>query len=243
MDIPARLLRDLGLKPNHGLSARELLRRLGAAQQGQYGTRQALALGLTPGQLRAMRAGGEAEVVRPGVARFVAGDEPDPAVAAFLACWPNAVISDASAAQHHGHTCLGAGRPVSHRSARLVMPAARDQCPLSTSLPDSDILKSGPLRYTGLARTVCDLADASHPWETLSNLDDAVALGAKPRWINDVAAALSRGAKALPSSSAPRARAPPMNSARGWSGRVRRCSGSAVYRIRCGTSRYETTAA
>lgn len=194
MDSATRLIRDLGLKRKHGLSARDLLRRLGAAQNGQYAVRQALVLGVTPSQLRSIRANGEAELVRPGVARFRAGGDPDPAISAFLACWPRGVISHASAAQYHGLT-----RVAVPETPCMVMPHGttcrqRDiAVRFTTFLPDSDILRCGPLRYTTLARSVCDLSSNAEPWESLSILDDAVAAGARRSWINHVARAMTNG--------------------------------------------------
>lgn len=56
-----------------------------------------------------------------------------------------------------------------------------------------DVLQVGAVRYTSLARTVCDLADAGDPWATLSLVDDAVAGGARRGWLYQRATALNRG--------------------------------------------------
>lgn len=194
MERVAQLLRDLGLKRNHGLSARDLLRRLGAAQNGQFAIRQALVLRLTRAQVRAVRTSGEATEIRPGVARFSCADATDPAVTAFLACWPHGVISHASAARFHGLTRVAVPSEPS-----VTMPHGRTcrqsgiDVHYSRTLSPSDVLRLGPLRYTTLARTPCDLATSANPWETLSIVDDSIAAGAKPKWINQVAAALAAG--------------------------------------------------
>ena len=195
METGARLLVDLGLTRAHGLAPRALLRALGRAQDGQFSNRQALALGVTRNQILAMRDAGEISSVRRSVWRFVstAGD-PDAAVTAFAACWPHGVISHTSAAQFHnlrrvpvpdsvevtvpfGTTCRPAGIVVHH----------------SKLLGAADVLKVGTLRYTTLARTACDLARGDDPWWTLSLVDDAVAAGARPRWINARGIALRAG--------------------------------------------------
>jgi hypothetical protein len=141
-----------------------------------------------------VRTSGEAEVVRAGVARFTSSDPPDPAVTAFLAVWPRGVISHASAAQHHGLSrvevpavpCLTVQHGTTCRQSDITVR-------FSTFLPDSDILRVGPLRFTSVARTVCDLSTSADPWESLSILDDAVAGGARRSWVNHVARALARG--------------------------------------------------
>lgn len=194
MERKSQLLRDLGLKRNHNLAARDLLRRLGAAQNGQFARPQALELGLTPAQVRAMRACGETIVVRPGVGRFAWADEPDPAVTAFLACWPHGVISHASAARYHGLTrvAMPSEPSVTVSHGRTCRQSGID-VHYSRTLSASDVLRVGPLRYTTLARTPCDLATSANPWETLSIVDDSIAAGAKRKWINQVAASLAAG--------------------------------------------------
>ncbi len=60
-------------------------------------------------------------------------------------------------------------------------------------MPEGDILRVGKIGYTSLARTTCDLADPDDPWESLSILDDVIALGANRRWIHARATALCNG--------------------------------------------------
>jgi len=195
MELRTSLLADLALPRDHDLAARPLLRCLGAAQDGQFSTRQAAVLDIKPTQVLALRDAGEIEQRRYSVWRFVsAAGTPDPAITAFLACWPAGVISRQSAATFHGlkriaipasphitvlhgQTCRPSGISVHH----------------TTSLPGVDVLKRGPVRYTSLARTTCDLANPSDPWETLAILDDAVALGAARPWLHARAVQLSRG--------------------------------------------------
>ena len=195
MDFTKDLLRDLGLAKSHNLLPRQILRLLAAAQGGQFSTRQAVALGIKPTQVLSLRHAGEIASLRRNVWRFLsAAAEPDVAVTAFLACWPHAVISHASAARYHGLTRVAAP------AAPEVTAAHGTTCRpdgvvvhRTRSLENGDILRVGTLRYTSVARTVCDLADAKQPWETLSLVDDAVASGAKPRWINQVATELMNG--------------------------------------------------
>jgi hypothetical protein len=174
---------------------RARLRSLAAGQDGQFASRQAGELGLSRSALRSLRAGGETSLLRPGVWRFTATPgNPDPAVTAFLLCWPDAVISHRSAACHHG-----LGRVTSPPHPEVVVPAGRDRrltgvrVHVTRHLPNTDVLGVGTLRYTSLARTVCDLAAGADPWEALAILDDAVALGAKPGWIHQRATALAAG--------------------------------------------------
>lgn len=177
------------------LTPRDRLRAQAATQDGQFATAQARRLGLTPSALRWLRDAGETELLRRGVWRFrVAAGPADPAVTAFLLCWPDGVISHASAARHHGLARVRApARP------ELTVPLARRRVPagitvhVSRHLPAADVLTVGGLRYTSLARTVCDLADAADAWETLALVDDAIASGAAPRWLHQRAAALANG--------------------------------------------------
>lgn len=195
MQPGASLLKDLGLPRNCDLDARDLLRLLGRAQDGQFGTRQASALGITRAQILAMRDAGEVAAVRRSVSRFrsTAG-EPDPAVTAFTTCWPNGVISHASAAQFHGLS-----RVASPQRPEVTVPFGTTCRPAgivvhhSKLLGRADILRVGTLRYTSLARTTCDLACGDDPWETLALVDDAVAAGARPRWIHARALELRAG--------------------------------------------------
>src|SRR5687768_7402096 len=105
MNDHRRLLQDLGLPKKHDLAPRDMLRMLAAAQDGQFANRQALALGLGPSQVLSLRDRGETERIRQRVWRFrTAVANADAAVSAFLACWPDGVISHASAAAFHGLT-------------------------------------------------------------------------------------------------------------------------------------------
>lgn len=61
------------------------------------------------------------------------------------------------------------------------------------NLPGSDITRVGGVRYTSLARTVCDLADPDDVWETLALVDDAVARGARQGWLHRTASRLTNG--------------------------------------------------
>lgn len=170
------------------------LRAIASGQDGQFATAQARELGVEPRALRWLRDSGETVLLRRRVWRFrVAAGEPDPAVTAYLLCWPHAVISHHSAALFHRL------RPRRPAQPEITVPAGRRCSPagvvvhVSRFLPRCDILRSGGLRYTSLARTVCDLADARDPWATLALLDDAVARGASPRWINQRAIVLANG--------------------------------------------------
>ena len=171
------------------------LRAVAAGQDGQFAVAQAYEHGFTKEGLRHLRNRGEVVVVRPRVGRFTAAPgDPDPAIAAALACWPVAVISHDSAARYHNLKRV----PVPQKPHITVPHDAR--CRLhdvvvhrSRNLPGCDILKVGTLRYTSLARTVVDKATIKELWESLSLLDDAVARGARPAWINQRAAALTSG--------------------------------------------------
>lgn len=195
MNFETSLLADLGLKKSHNLGARPLLRHLGATQDGQFSTRQASVLGVRHSQVLALRDTGEIQNQRYGVWRFVsATGSADPAITAFLACWPAGVISHDTTAVFYGLRRVA--RPEKPHITVLDGVTCRPTGVVvhhTTSLPGADILKSGPLRYTSLARNVCDLANPRNQWETLAILDDAVALGAKPRWIHERALALSLG--------------------------------------------------
>jgi hypothetical protein len=174
---------------------RDRLRELATGQDGQFATVQARGLGLGPESLRSWRQAGEIQSLRRGVWRFrVATGQPDAAVTALLLCWPHGVISHGSAAAYHGLT--RAGNPP---APEVVVPLARYRrldgvnVRVTRSLPREDVLVVGGLRYTSLARTVCDLAVGSEPWEALAILDDAVARGAPARWIHQRASALAAG--------------------------------------------------
>ena len=190
-----QLLKDLSLPNEHGLSPMPLLRMLAAAQNSQFATGQARLLGFKPSQVHALRKRGEIEWVRQRVWRFVCSPEPrDDAVTAFLACWPHAVISHASAAIYHGLTRVDAPEQPEVTVRKGTRCRVADVVVHTTaSLEATDILSVGPLRYTSLARTVCDLAKPADPWETLSILDDAVAAGASRKWIHNRAIALRHG--------------------------------------------------
>lgn len=174
---------------------REGLRRQARSHDGQFATAQARALGLTPATLLGMRRRGEIETCRYGVWRFTAASgDPDPAVTAMLACGPDAVISRTSAAKFHRlrrvSTPPAPEVTVPHGEVRK-----RDGITIhwSRDLTAADILTVGGIRYTTLARTVVDLAEADEPWETLSILDDAIALGANRSWIHHRAGNLTNG--------------------------------------------------
>ena len=174
---------------------RERLRAQARGQDSQFATAQARACGLTPATLLGMRRRGEIEARRYGVWRFTAAaGDPDPAITAMLACWPDAVISHASAARFHGLQRVPVPTvpevTVPHGEVRK-----RDDIRIhwSRDLTVADILVVAGVRYTALARTVVDLADADDPWETLSIVDDAVALGASRSWIHHRASALANG--------------------------------------------------
>lgn len=195
MYLRRRLLADLGMDEKHGLSSRSLLRMLGAAQDGQFSTRQSAALGVTRAEVMAMRDAREIASVRYAVWRFVSAvGQPNAAITAFLACWPFGVISHDSAAVHHGLRRIDApGQPhitVLHgqtcRPAGIVVHH-------TLTMPGADVVCLGTLRYTSLARLVCDLANPSDPWETLAIVDDAVALGASRTWLNRTATQLAVG--------------------------------------------------
>lgn len=171
------------------------LRALAATQDGQFALRQARALGVGAAAVRWLRDRGETTLLRPGVSRFRSAAGPaDPAVTAYLACWPDAVISHASAARHHGlQRAAIPGQPhvtVPHHVRRAP---AGVRVHSTRRLEAIDVLSVGGLRYTSLARTVCDLGDGADQWWTLALVDDAVALGASPRWLHQRATALAAG--------------------------------------------------
>ncbi|MBA2576592.1 MAG: hypothetical protein H0V05_08095 [Euzebyaceae bacterium] len=171
------------------------LRAVASAQNGQFASAQALGVGLTFGVVRSLRDRGETIGMRRGVWRFRAAQgDPDMAVTAYLACWPHGVVSHASAAGHHGLQRVGAPLlPV------ITIPHGKTRRPKgvtvhhSRALAPCDVLTVGGVRYTSLARTVCDLSSGDDVWETLALLDDAVALGARPTWIQQRAVALAAG--------------------------------------------------
>ena len=173
----------------------EKLRQLAAGQDGQFATAQAIQVGVTPNVQTGMRRRRETEQVRHGVSRFTsAPGQPDVAVTAALACWPNAVVSHASAARWHGLTRIDPPE-----LPEITVPHGEVRKPSgikvhwSRSLPDGDIIRSGNIGYTTVARTVIDLASSDDPWQSLALLDDAVAAGAKQSWIHHRARALANG--------------------------------------------------
>jgi hypothetical protein len=189
-DDPSPALRALA--DSH--PARVLLHHLAAQQDAQYAVAQARALGLGSHAIRWLIESGRATRVAVGVARFAgAAGPPDPAVTAFLRCWPDATIGYASAAHHHG---LAASAPP---APELVVAHGRRRVPpgvvvhQSRSLPRGDRLFDGAVAYTSLARTVCDLASLADRSGTLTRVDDAVAAGASPGWLHQRASALTNG--------------------------------------------------
>ncbi len=138
---------------------------------------------------------GEIALRRRGVWRFVAAaGVADPAVTAALTCWPDGAVSHRSAAQHHGLRRVKVPpEPEITVPHGLVHKLPGVRVHWSRELTADDILRVGNIGFTSLARTVIDLSDPSDPWESLSVLDEAVALGANTRWINKRAAALAIG--------------------------------------------------
>jgi hypothetical protein len=175
------------------------LRDLATGQDGQFALRQARELELSPKAIRHLVSRGDVVRLRDGVLRFTTTPgTPDAAVTAYLACWPHAVISHESAAQFHGlRRVTGPEQPVvtvPHNSPRRPSGVVVHR---SRNLENRDILRVDGVRYTTLARTVCDLACADDPWETLSILDDAVARGARSGWIHHRTKELARGRDGL----------------------------------------------
>ena len=145
--------------------------------------------------LLAMRRRGEITQLRYGVWRFTAAaGVADPAVIAMLACWPDSVISHASAAIYHRLTRV---KPPALPEVTVPHGEVRKRPGVtihwSREMPACDVLKVDGRRYTTLARTIIDLADPDDPWETLSTLDDAVALGAPAGWIHRRSRELANG--------------------------------------------------
>ena len=171
------------------------LREVSAGQDAQFATAQARALGVTREDIATMRKRGEIASRRLGVWRFTsAPNDPDPAVTAMLACWPNGVISHRSAAIYHGLTRVKA--PLEPEVTLPIRESRRlpgISLHWSRNLDACDILRVGNARYTTFARTTIDLADPKDLWETLSILDDAIAGGAKRTWINNRATELANG--------------------------------------------------
>lgn len=168
---------------------------MAAGQDSQFATAQALDLGVGRHHLETLRRRGEIEAMRRGVSRFrSAAGPPDPAITAVLACWPDGVISHRSAAQFHGIRRVAAPREpevtVPHGVVRKL-PGIKVHW--SRCIPDEDVVRVGSVGYFSLARTTIDLADPADVWETLSLLDDVVAMGASRRWIHARAKALANG--------------------------------------------------
>jgi hypothetical protein len=173
-----------------------VLRALSRQQDGQFATSQARAIGLGPNAVRWLASSGQTVAVRLGVWRWTSAVEvPDPAVTAWLACWPHGTVSHHSAARRHGLDV----RTSAPREAEVTIPHARTRVPrgvlvhVTRSLPPCDRHLVGAVPYTSLARTVCDLASRHDPAGTLARVDEAVAAGAAPRWIHDRAASLADG--------------------------------------------------
>lgn len=173
-----------------------VLRALSSLQDGQFATRQAVALGLTSNAVRWLARSGRTSSPRRGVWRWAtAAGTADVAVTAWLTCWPAGVISHRSAAHHHGLASGGAPPSpeitVAHGGPTRAPAGLRVH--VSRDLPTTDRLLVGAVTYTSLARTVCDLATATDAAATLTRVDDAIALGAAPRWIHRRASALAVG--------------------------------------------------
>jgi hypothetical protein len=176
-------------------SAHEAVRALAATQDGQFATAQALDQGLTYDAVIRLHRSGQTMRLRRGVWRYQgAPGDADAAVTAYLACWPHGVISHASAAHHHGLRRVDA-----RLLPEILVPYGSPRSPAGVrvyrtrQLPGRDIKRVGGIKYTSLARTVCDLADAEDVWETLAIVDDAVALGARPGWLHSTATRLANG--------------------------------------------------
>ncbi|MFO8075626.1 MAG: type IV toxin-antitoxin system AbiEi family antitoxin domain-containing protein [Egibacteraceae bacterium] len=175
--------------------AQAALRKAAAGQDGQFATAQARELGVSRSALRTLRERGEIVGLRRGVWRFrAASGEPAPEMTAYLACWPDGVVSHESAARLHGLEVCEAAAAV-----HVTVPHARRRAPagvivhLSRRLPSADVLADRGLRLTSLARTLCDLAATGPAGQTLRLLDAAVALGAAPKWIHQRASELTAG--------------------------------------------------
>ena len=141
------------------------LRQKAAGQDGQFATPQARSLGVGRHDINTMRKGGEIENRRLGVWRYTAAPgDPDPAVTAMLACWPNGVISHSSAAVFHGLTRvklpLEADVTIPQGEVRRLPGISLHW---TRSLEDCDVLWVGNTPYTALPRTVIDLADPKDP--------------------------------------------------------------------------------
>lgn len=171
------------------------LREAAATQDSQFPTAQARSLGVNRNDLTALRVRGEIAQVRLGVWRFAsAAGRTNLAITAALLCWPDGVISHRSAAVFHGFPRITVpDEPdvtVTHGEIRRL-PGINVHW--SRNLPSEDVLRVGGVGYTTQARTTCDLADASAPWETLAMLDGVIAGGAKRSWIHSRAKALANG--------------------------------------------------
>lgn len=169
------------------------LRLLAALQDGQFGTRQARALGVARSRLQRMAAGAEIHNASVGVWRFTtAVGMPDVAVTAWLRCWPHAIVSHWSAAHAHGL----ADAP---SQPSLTIPHTLRRAPAgivvhrSRTLPGKDRHWIEGVAYMSVARTVCDLADPDDIPASLVRLDNAVAAGARRAWIHQRATALAPG--------------------------------------------------
>lgn len=176
-------------------SPEQQLRLLAAGQDGQFATAQALDCAVSRHTLARMRRAGATTKLAYGVSRFTSTpDAPDPAITAVLRCWPDGVISHASAAVRHGlRRVQQPAEPEVTVPHGLVHKLPGVSLHWSRQLPPSHIVKFGEIRYTALARTAVDLSDADKPWESLAILDDTIALGAKRTWIHHTAAQLVNG--------------------------------------------------
>jgi hypothetical protein len=186
---PRRALRALS-KKHPPVS---VLRVLGSLQDGQFATAQAGSLGLTPSAIQWLATSLETVRVRKRVWRFrSAHGDPNPAVTAFLRCWPGGVVSHDDAAHQHRLRARPDSRHITVAHGHAIRPS-EITIHISRNLPNSDRFWRGAVPYTSLARTVCDLADPRTPWAVFTMVDNAIAQGAKQAWLHQRASELTKG--------------------------------------------------
>jgi hypothetical protein len=176
-----------------------VLRALASLQDGQFATAQAVTLGLTLAAVKWLRSSGETQSLRRSVWRFCSAiGDPDPAVTAWLACWPHATISHASAGVRHDLRGVDPpSQPELTVAHGLRIAPAGILVHKSRALNRVDLVTVGAVRYTTKARTICDLADQGDPWKTLTLVDDAIAAGVRRAWLHRRAVALADGRGAV----------------------------------------------